>query len=197
VQQLLHDCRGGHVIRLVEPVKDPSERLWYARQAVAYGWSRSVLVHQIASKLPRRQGKAITSFERTFRLPQSELARDILKDAYSFSFLALGPEMSERDLERGLLSTCTRRSLSRARASPSSAASITSRSEARIIIWPRSPTTCGCAASSWLSLDRRQESPSSSLAIQHELACLANVEALRCERMHAVVSEIADAECAN
>ncbi len=35
--------------------------------------------------------------------PQSELAQQLVKDPYSFDFLALGPEVSERQLERGLL----------------------------------------------------------------------------------------------
>jgi predicted nuclease of restriction endonuclease-like (RecB) superfamily len=34
---------------------------------------------------------------------QSELAQQLIKDPYSFDFLTLGPELLERDLERGLL----------------------------------------------------------------------------------------------
>ena len=36
--------------------------------------------------------------------PQSDLARQILKDLYNFDFLDLGRESQERDLERGLVS---------------------------------------------------------------------------------------------
>jgi predicted nuclease of restriction endonuclease-like (RecB) superfamily len=103
VQQVVARLPWGHNVRLVEAVKDPAERLWYARQAIEHGWSRNVLVHQIESDLYRRQGKALTNFARTLPAPQSDLARDLLKDPYSFDFLALGPEMSERELERGLL----------------------------------------------------------------------------------------------
>ena len=67
------------------------------------GWSRAVLVHQIESGLFQRQGKALTNFDRTLPAPQSELAQQILKDPYNFDFLALGPQMLERDLERGLI----------------------------------------------------------------------------------------------
>ncbi|WP_246529728.1 PDDEXK nuclease domain-containing protein, partial [Microvirga zambiensis] len=35
--------------------------------------------------------------------PQSELAKELIKDPYSFDFLALGSDMSERELERSLL----------------------------------------------------------------------------------------------
>ena len=39
----------------------------------------------------------------TLPAEQSELAQQILKDPYTFDFLALGPEMLERDLERALI----------------------------------------------------------------------------------------------
>jgi predicted nuclease of restriction endonuclease-like (RecB) superfamily len=103
VQQVVARLPWGHNVRLVEAVKDPAERLWYARQAIEHGWSRNILVHQIESGLYHRHGKAITNFERTLPAPQSELARELIKDPYSFDFLALGPDMSERELERSLL----------------------------------------------------------------------------------------------
>jgi len=103
VQQVVARLPWGHNVRLVEGVKDPAERLWYARQAIEHGWSRNILVHQIESGLYHRQGKAITNFERTLPAPQSELARELIKDPYSFDFLALRPDMSERELERNLL----------------------------------------------------------------------------------------------
>jgi predicted nuclease of restriction endonuclease-like (RecB) superfamily len=87
----------------LEKVKEREERLWYARLVVENGWSRNVLVHQIESALYRRQGRALTNFDRTLPAPQSELARQILKDPYNFDFLSIGPEMLERDLERGLI----------------------------------------------------------------------------------------------
>lgn len=103
VQQVVARLPWGHNVRLIEAVKSPDERLWYAREAAAQGWSRAVLVHQIGTDLYRRQGKALTNFDRTLPAPQSDLAQALLKDPYSFDFLALGPDMSERELERGLL----------------------------------------------------------------------------------------------
>jgi hypothetical protein len=38
-------------------------RLWYARQATANGWSRSMLEHWIESDLYSRQGRALTNFQ--------------------------------------------------------------------------------------------------------------------------------------
>lgn len=90
-------------IIIIEKVKDPAARLWYARKAVEHGWSRAVLTVQIESRLHERSGKAITNFERTLPPAQSEMAREVLKDPYTFDFLTLGEAAQERDLERGLV----------------------------------------------------------------------------------------------
>jgi predicted nuclease of restriction endonuclease-like (RecB) superfamily len=103
VQQVVARLPWGHNVRLVEAVKAPAEREWYARQAIEHGWSRNVLALQIDSGLFQRQGKALTNFARTLPAPQSELAQALVKDPYSFEFLALGPDKLERDLERGLI----------------------------------------------------------------------------------------------
>lgn len=103
VQQVVALLPWGHNVRLLDAVKAAPERAWYARQAIENGWSRNVLVHQIESGLFTRQGNALTNFTRTLPAAQSELAQQILKDPYSFDFLSFGPEMLERDLERGLV----------------------------------------------------------------------------------------------
>src|SRR5207249_7523104 len=103
VQEPLAQLTWYHNITLLEKVKPAEERLWYARQAIASGWSRNVLVHQIESNLLGRQGRALTNFQRTLPVPQSELAQQIIKDPYNFDFLSLGREAKERDLERGLI----------------------------------------------------------------------------------------------
>ena len=103
VQQVAAQLPWGHNTHLLDALKVPAEREWYARQAIHYGWSRSVLVHQIESGLIARQGNALTNFARTLPPEQSELAQQIIKDPYSFDFLSLGPEIRERDLERGLI----------------------------------------------------------------------------------------------
>jgi predicted nuclease of restriction endonuclease-like (RecB) superfamily len=93
----------GHNVVLLQKLKSREQRLWYARQTIERGWSRSLLVHWIESDLYARQGKAITNFDRTLPPPQSDLARQLLKDPYDFDFLTLAPDAAERDLEKGLL----------------------------------------------------------------------------------------------
>lgn len=92
-----------HNVVLIEKVKAPIQRFWYARETVEHGWSRAVLVHQIESDLYSRQGQAITNFEKTLPAPQSDLARQLLKDPYTFDFLGLTEEVRERDLENSLI----------------------------------------------------------------------------------------------
>jgi len=76
----------GHNVILIEKVKNPRERVWYARQTIGHGWSRAILHHQIESDLYLRQGKAITNFTDTLPAPQSDLALQTFKDPYIFSF---------------------------------------------------------------------------------------------------------------
>jgi predicted nuclease of restriction endonuclease-like (RecB) superfamily len=103
LQQLVAKLPWGHNVRLIEQVKDSAERLWYAEQALANGWSRNILVMQIEGGLHGRQGKATTNFERTLPSRQSDLAQQLLKDPYNFDFLTLSTDAHEREVERGLL----------------------------------------------------------------------------------------------
>ena len=72
--------------------------------------------HQLAllDKLPgpetrllERSGKAVTNFELTLPKPQSDLARESLKDPYRFDFLGLTDEAQEREIENALVKHVT------------------------------------------------------------------------------------------
>ena len=93
----------GHNILLVERLSDPAARLWYAQATARNGWSRAVLSVQVEADLRARQGHAVNNFAATLMPPQSDLARETLKDSYLFDFLMLGEEAHEIDLERALL----------------------------------------------------------------------------------------------
>lgn len=103
VQQAVGQLPWGHNLALLDKLDAPEVRAWYAARALEFGWSRNVLVHQIESRLHERQGSAETNFERTLPAPQSDLARQLVRDPYHFDFLQLGPEARERDLEQALL----------------------------------------------------------------------------------------------
>jgi predicted nuclease of restriction endonuclease-like (RecB) superfamily len=103
VQQLVAQLPWGHNVRLLDKVSSAEERLWYVRGAIEHGWSRNVLELHIESGLYRRQGKALTNFQRTLPAPQSDLAQQLLKDPYNFDFLTLSKDAHEREIEAGLL----------------------------------------------------------------------------------------------
>ncbi len=103
LQQVAAKLPWGHHVILIERVKNRADRLWYMQQAVAQGWSRSILAAQIAAKAHRASGKAITNFAATLPPAQSDLAQQALKDPYVFDFLALGLAARERELEQGLI----------------------------------------------------------------------------------------------
>jgi len=102
-QQPVAQLPWGHNCTLLDKITDADERLWYAYAAVENGWSRNVLVIQIESGLYKRQGQATTNFERALPKPESDLARQLLKDPYNFEFLTLQQDAEERAIEKGLV----------------------------------------------------------------------------------------------
>jgi predicted nuclease of restriction endonuclease-like (RecB) superfamily len=93
----------GHNIVLLQKLGDPLTRLWYAHMTTQQGWSRGVLAMQIEAEAHRRHRKALTNFAATLPPPQSDLARDLLKDPYNFDFLTLAQDAQEKHLQAGLL----------------------------------------------------------------------------------------------
>jgi predicted nuclease of restriction endonuclease-like (RecB) superfamily len=93
----------GHHLVLLAKVREPATRAFYLRATVAHGWSRAVLTAQIESQLHRRQGRALTNFQRVLPSPQSDLAQQTLKDPYLFDFLTIAADARERELEAGLV----------------------------------------------------------------------------------------------
>jgi predicted nuclease of restriction endonuclease-like (RecB) superfamily len=63
---------------------------------------------QIDTWAHTRTGSAITNFEERLPPPQSDLAREALKDPYIFDFLNLTEDAQERDIERALTTHITR-----------------------------------------------------------------------------------------
>lgn len=96
-----------HHVVILSKCKQHDEALYYVQAAQTHGWSRSVLTHQIESGLWQREGKAITNFAHTLPAVQSDLARQLLKDPYTFDFLSLTPEHTERELETALIEHVT------------------------------------------------------------------------------------------
>jgi predicted nuclease of restriction endonuclease-like (RecB) superfamily len=98
----------GHNIAIISKCKTMDEALYYAQGTITYNWSRSVLVHQIESGLYNREGRALNNFTAALPKPQSDLAKQTLKDPYIFDFLNLTQEHDERELENALVEHITK-----------------------------------------------------------------------------------------
>jgi predicted nuclease of restriction endonuclease-like (RecB) superfamily len=107
VQQAVGQLPWGHNLVLLTKLKDPTVRLFYAHKAIEHSWSRNVMVMQIEARLIERQGNAVTNFEQRLPKPDSDLARESLKDPYRFDFLGLTDEAQERAIEDALVQHVT------------------------------------------------------------------------------------------
>lgn len=103
VQQAVGQLPWGHNLVLLTKLKDPMQRLAYAQRAIEYGWSRNMLNIHIEQQLLEREGQALSNFTQRLPSPQSDLARESLKDPYRLDFLGLGQEATERDIENALV----------------------------------------------------------------------------------------------
>jgi predicted nuclease of restriction endonuclease-like (RecB) superfamily len=59
-QRALANLPWRQNVALLEKLKKPDERLWYAEKAVEHGWSRTILVTQIETDLYQQEGGAIS-----------------------------------------------------------------------------------------------------------------------------------------
>ncbi len=106
-KRCLHKLPWYHQIALLDKLKTAEERRWYAQKAIRHNWSRNVLVVQIETRLLERQGNAVTNFEQSLPKPDSDLARESIKDPYRFDFLGLTDEAQEREIEGALVQHVT------------------------------------------------------------------------------------------
>jgi predicted nuclease of restriction endonuclease-like (RecB) superfamily len=103
VKQLVSLLPWGHVIRLLQRIKAPEVRDWYAQVSIREGWSRSILELKIDGRAHERQGKALSNFKDTLPPADSDLASQIFKDPYLFDFLGTADPRREREVELALV----------------------------------------------------------------------------------------------
>ena len=97
-----------HHVEIFTNSQSLDEALFYINKVVEEGWSRSWLEAQMAAKLFKTQGTAVTNFDKTLPMPQRELAKELLKDEYNFEFLTMKAKYDEHDLEEALVANITR-----------------------------------------------------------------------------------------
>jgi len=105
---LITQIPWGHNLAIINKSRSSKEAIFYVQKTIENGWSRAVLTHHIEKGLFKVQGKALTNFKATLQSPQSDLARQTLKDPYNFDFLTLREKHDERDLEDALMTHMTK-----------------------------------------------------------------------------------------
>ena len=107
VQAVLAQLPWYHQLALLDKLKTENERRWYAAKALEHNWSRNILVMQIETRLRERSGMALSNFAAHLPAPQSDLARESLKDPYRLDFLGLSAESQERTIEEAIVNHIT------------------------------------------------------------------------------------------
>ena len=108
IPQAVGQIPWGHNRLIIGKIKNVEEAIFYAESTIENNWSRSILALQIESDLYRRQGEAITNFKATLPAPNSDLARETLKDPYVFDFLTLEKNAQELEIEEQLVKHITK-----------------------------------------------------------------------------------------
>lgn len=104
---IFHIGWGHHQHILAKSKGDRQKALFYVHKTLENQWSRAMLLNMIGDKdgnggLYEAQGKALTNFAETLPKPDTDLARDILKDPYNLQFLRLYENYQEQDLQLAL-----------------------------------------------------------------------------------------------
>ena len=104
VCQMVFSVPWGHHMVLMDKFGDDQRTaLFYVRKTVENGWSRAMLENNIASNLHLRQGMSETNFDLVLADPDSDLAKETLKDPYDFSFIAMDEKYREEELKTELI----------------------------------------------------------------------------------------------
>jgi len=100
---LVREIGWTHNIIIMEKCKDNLMREFYIRMTRKYGWTKNVLIHQIENQTFEKTMVGQTNFEITLPDDIKNQAKLAVKDEYTFDFLELSDEHSERQLEAAIL----------------------------------------------------------------------------------------------
>ena len=99
---------GHHIVIIGKSKGDRDKALFYVRKTIENGWSRTDLQVAINEGLYEKTGKAVTNFSGTLPAPDGYLAKELIKNEYSFALMETVDENNERDIEKALVRNITR-----------------------------------------------------------------------------------------
>lgn len=103
LQPLVAEIAWSHNLVVLEKCGDDLEREFYIKMAKKYGWSKSVLIHQVEGGAYEHFLLNQTNFDKSLAEKYKHQAKLAVKDSYSFDFLEMMDDYKERDLELGLI----------------------------------------------------------------------------------------------
>src|ERR1700722_20045103 len=103
LQTLSAEISWSHNIAILEKSKDALEREFYIRMSRKYHWSYRALLNHIENQTYEKTLLGQTNFDVTLPAQMQEASALVVKDEYTFDFLELGDDFSERQLENALV----------------------------------------------------------------------------------------------
>ena len=100
---LVAEIGWTHNIVILEKCKDDLEREFYIKMTRKFGWTKNVLIHQIENQTYQKTLLNQTNFNKTVPTEIRNQLKLAVKDEYTFDFLELADEHSERQLEQAIL----------------------------------------------------------------------------------------------
>lgn len=100
---LVREIGWSHNLVILERCSDALQREFYLRMTRKFGWSKNVLIHQVANQSYEKSLLGQTNFDKALPAELRAQAKLAIKDEYTFDFLELADEHSERELERALI----------------------------------------------------------------------------------------------
>ena len=100
---MVREIGWTHNILIMERCHDEREREFYIRMTGRFGWTKDVLALRIQDQTYEKTLLGQTNFEKTLPEPLKNQAKLAVRDEYTFDFLELGEEHSERELERAII----------------------------------------------------------------------------------------------
>ena len=103
LQPLVGEISWAKNLVIMGRCKDPLEREFYIRMTRKFGWTKNVLIHQIENQSYEKSLLGQTNFDQALTPKLRAQAELAVRDEYTFDFLELGDEHSERELEAALI----------------------------------------------------------------------------------------------
>jgi predicted nuclease of restriction endonuclease-like (RecB) superfamily len=100
---MVREIGWTHNILIMMNCRDDLQKEFYIRMTKKFGWTKSVLINHIENQSYEKTLLGQTNFDKAVPAKIRAQAKLAIKDEYTFDFLELGEEHSERELERALI----------------------------------------------------------------------------------------------